>query len=195
MHEFSAPITPQQNEVVERKNRTLQEMVRTIMKAKDVPHKFWAKAMNTTYHIINRIYFRPYTQTTLYEILKRNQPNVKYFHIFGSTCFVLKHRDHLRKLDEKSEEAVFLGYSTNNRAYKVILKISQKFIESVNVKFDDYPSSITHNVDYTDCILHGEIIESTESINSAPNRQSMTEKNRPVKEIIGDLTTGVQTRK
>ncbi|CAJ2667397.1 unnamed protein product [Trifolium pratense] len=52
-HEFSSPITPQQNEVVERKNRTLQESARVMLHAKNVPYKFWAEAMNTACYIHN----------------------------------------------------------------------------------------------------------------------------------------------
>ncbi|XP_019173231.1 PREDICTED: uncharacterized protein LOC109168701 [Ipomoea nil] len=53
-HEYSAPKTPQQNGVVERKNRTIQEMGRVLLNAKGLPQKFWAEAVNTAYHIINR---------------------------------------------------------------------------------------------------------------------------------------------
>ena len=53
-HEFFAPITPQQNGIVERKNRTLQEMARVMMLAKDIPLHFWAEALNTACLIHNR---------------------------------------------------------------------------------------------------------------------------------------------
>ena len=64
-HEYSSPITPQQNGVVERKNRTIQESARVMLQAKNMPYHFWAKAMNTACYIHNR---------------------VKHFHIFGSKC-------------------------------------------------------------------------------------------------------------
>ncbi|KAG9443041.1 hypothetical protein H6P81_018895 [Aristolochia fimbriata] len=50
-HEFSAPKTPQQNGVVERKNRTLQEMARAMINSKNLPHKLWAEAVNTACYI------------------------------------------------------------------------------------------------------------------------------------------------
>ena len=67
-HEFSAPKMPQQNGVVECKNRTLQEMARVMLNANDLPYKFWAKAMSTACYIINRVYLRPITLVTPYEI-------------------------------------------------------------------------------------------------------------------------------
>lgn len=55
-HEFSTPKTPQQNGIVERKNRTLQEMARTMLHAKKVQKKFWVEAISTACHLINRVY-------------------------------------------------------------------------------------------------------------------------------------------
>ena len=79
-HEFSAPITPQQNGIVERKNRTLQEMTRVMMLANDIPLHFWAEALNTACHIHNRVTIRPGTNVTHYEIWRGRKPNVKCFH-------------------------------------------------------------------------------------------------------------------
>lgn len=136
-HEYSASKPPQQSGVVKEKNCKLHEIVKTIMKAKDLRPQFWAEAMNTACHIINRVYLRSKTKTTPYEIWKGKKPNLKYFHIFGTTCYVLKDRDQKKKLDDKAEEGIFLGYSTNSRAYRVFLKESQTIIESINVRFQD----------------------------------------------------------
>ena len=80
--EFSAPITPQQNGVVERKNRVIQEMTRAMLHNKDVAKDLWGEVVNTTRHIVNQVYFKLGTKKTPYE------PNVKYFKIFCSTCFI-----------------------------------------------------------------------------------------------------------
>ena len=53
--EFSSPITPQQNGVVERKNRVVQEMARVMLLSKKLPPKFWAEALNTVVYVINRV--------------------------------------------------------------------------------------------------------------------------------------------
>jgi transposase InsO family protein len=55
-HEFSAPYTPQQNGVVERKNRTLIDMARTMLGEFKTPECFWSEAANTACHAINRVY-------------------------------------------------------------------------------------------------------------------------------------------
>ena len=66
--EFSTPTTPQQNVVVKRKNRVIQEMARAMLHNKDVARNLWGEAVNTTCYTINRVYFRPGTKKTLYEL-------------------------------------------------------------------------------------------------------------------------------
>ena len=77
--EFSAPKTPQQNGVVERKNQVIQEMARVKLLNKQIPQKFWGEALNTSCHIGNRIFFQVGTKKTAYEIWNGKKPRVKYF--------------------------------------------------------------------------------------------------------------------
>ena len=77
--EFSTPKTPQQNGVVVRKNRVIQEMTRVMPLNKGIPQKFWVEAVNTSCHIGNRIFFRVGTKKMSYEIWKEKKPKVKYF--------------------------------------------------------------------------------------------------------------------
>ncbi|KAK2364020.1 putative mitochondrial protein [Trifolium repens] len=136
-HEYSSPITPQQNGVVERKNRTIQESARVMLHAKSIPYHFWAEAMNTACYIHNRVTLRKGTSSTLYELWKERKPTVKHFHVFGSKCFILADREPRRKLDPKSDKGFFLGYSTNSRAYRVYNSKTQVVMESVNVVVED----------------------------------------------------------
>ena len=63
--------------MVERKNRVIQEMARAMLYNKDVARNLWEKAVNTTCHTINTVYFRPGTKKTPYELWKGGKPNVK----------------------------------------------------------------------------------------------------------------------
>ena len=81
-HNFSTPRTPQQNGVVERKNRSLQEMARTLLNDFNTPKHFWAEAINTSCYNQNRIYIRPILNKTPYELWKGRAPNISYFHPF-----------------------------------------------------------------------------------------------------------------
>ena len=93
--------------------------------------------MNTLCHIGNRIFFRAGTKKTLYEIWREKKTKVKYFRIFGSKCYILNDRENLDKFDAKSDEGIFLGYSTNSRAYRVYNKRTKTVMKSINVVIDD----------------------------------------------------------
>ena len=93
--------------------------------------------MNTLCHIGNRIYFRARTKKTAYEIWNEKKPKVKYFRVFGSKCYILNDCENLGKFDVKSDEGIFLGYSTNSRAYRVFNKRTKTVMESINVEVDD----------------------------------------------------------
>ncbi|KAK1679122.1 hypothetical protein QYE76_039970 [Lolium multiflorum] len=68
-HEFSAPYTPQQNCVFERKNRTIIEMARTMLSEFKSPHNFWGEAISRVVHYSNRLFLRPLHNKTPYELL------------------------------------------------------------------------------------------------------------------------------
>ena len=137
-HNFSAPRTPQQNGVVERKNRTLEEMTCTMLCENDLPRYFWAEAINTSCYILNRVLIRPILKKTPYELWKNRKPTIKYFHIFGCRCFILNNgKDNLSKFDAKSDEGIFLGYSTSSKAYRVFNKRTLVVEESMHIVFDE----------------------------------------------------------
>jgi transposase InsO family protein len=78
-HEFLAPYTPQQNRVAERKNRTLIEMARTMLDEYKTSDRFWAEAIDTTWHATNHLYLHKLLKKTSYKLLTGNKPNVSYF--------------------------------------------------------------------------------------------------------------------
>jgi transposase InsO family protein len=123
-HEFSAPYTPQQNGVAERKNRTLIEMTRTMLDEYETSDRFWAEAINTTCHATNRLYLHKLVKKTPYELLTGNKPNVSYFRVFRSKCYVLQKRSKSSKFAPKVYERFLLGYDSNSRVYHVFNKNS-----------------------------------------------------------------------
>ena len=62
---------------------------------------------------------------------------MKYFRIFGSTCFILKDRENVGKFDFRSDEGIFLGYFSTSKAYRVYNKRTIKVMETVNVVIDE----------------------------------------------------------
>ncbi|XBI50024.1 hypothetical protein VPH35_113499 [Triticum aestivum] len=136
-HQYSAPYTPQQNGVAERKNRTLMDAARTMMAEFKSPYKFWAEAINTACHASNRLYLRKGLNKTPYEILTGNKPNLKYFRVFGCKCFILKKGVRLSKFEARAHEGIFVGYATNSHAYSVLNKSNGLIEETCNVEFDE----------------------------------------------------------
>ena len=82
-------------------------MARAMLHNKDVARNLWGEVVNIACHTINKVYFRPGTKKTPYELWKRKKPYVKYFRIFGNTCFILKYRENVGKFDSRSNEGYF----------------------------------------------------------------------------------------
>jgi hypothetical protein len=192
---------------VERKNRTIQESARAMLHAKKLPYHFWAKAMNTTCYVHNRVTMRKGTTCTIYELWKDRKPTVKYFHVFGSKCYILVDREQRRKMDPKSDEGIFIGYSNNSRAYRVYNSRTQAMMESINVVIDDLHTEKEPEVepDVGTSIMPAARPEvRQESVEGSLDSQSETnnkgpsiriQKNHPQEFIIGDPQKGITTRR
>jgi transposase InsO family protein len=135
-HEFSSPYTPQQNIVVERKNRTLMDMARTMLDEYKTADQFWAEAIETTCYSINRLYLHRILKKTSYELLTGKKPNVSYFRVFGSKFFILIKRGRNSKFAPKVVEGFLLGYDSNTRAYTVFNKSTGLVEVSCDIVFN-----------------------------------------------------------
>ncbi|GJY01647.1 retrovirus-related pol polyprotein from transposon TNT 1-94 [Tanacetum coccineum] len=197
-HNFPAPRTPQSNGVVERKNRTLQDMSRTMLNEQSLPQKFWCNAVDTLTYILNRILIRAILGKTPYELLRGRKPTLDYFKVFGSKCFILNTKDYLTKFDPKSYECVFLGYSQNSKAYVILNKHTRKIEDSLNVTFDETlpPSKTSPLVD--DDLDEDQAIKVAEKKALETNIEDETlevdeivkikeSKNHPLENVIGNL--------
>jgi hypothetical protein len=149
-HEFSAPYTPQQNGVVERKNKTLIDMVRMMFGEFKTPERFWSEVVNTACHAINRLYLHRLLKKTSYELLTGNKPNVSYFRVFGSKFYILVKKGRHSKFAPKAVEGFLLGYDSNTKAYRVFNKSSGLVEVSSDVVFDETNGSPREQVDLDD---------------------------------------------
>jgi transposase InsO family protein len=146
-HEFSSPYTTQQNGVVVRKNRTLLDMVRTMLDEYKTPDQFWVEAINTACYSINRLYLHRILKKTSYELLTGKNPNVSYFRVFGSKCFILIKRGRNSKFSPKVVEGFLLGYDSNTRGYRVFNKSTGLVEVSCDIVFDETNGSQVEQVD------------------------------------------------
>jgi hypothetical protein len=103
----SPTYTPQRNGVVERKSRTLIDMARKMLGEYKTPERFWSEAVNTTCHAINRLYLHHLLKKTSYELLTSNKPNVSYFLVFGSKCYIFVKKGRHSKFAPKVVEEFY----------------------------------------------------------------------------------------
>ena len=132
-----APRTPPQNGIVERRNRLVIDYARTLMMEKNVALKYWREAVSTVVYTLNRVQIMKGTNATPFELWYGHSPNVKHFKVFGCKCYILKESRN-DKFDAKSDENIFLGYSTRRKAYKFLNTNTKKVVESANVNFDEH---------------------------------------------------------
>nr|GEY66386.1 retrovirus-related Pol polyprotein from transposon TNT 1-94 [Tanacetum cinerariifolium] len=111
--ETSASKTPQQNGVVERRNRTLVEAARIMLIFSHAPLFLWAEAIATA------------------------KPDISYLHVFGALCYPKNDREDIGKLGAKGDIGFFIGYSTNSVPYRVYNQRTKKIMETMNVTFDE----------------------------------------------------------
>ncbi|GJR93118.1 integrase, catalytic region, zinc finger, CCHC-type containing protein [Tanacetum coccineum] len=117
MQKFSTARTPQQIGVVKRCNRTLVEVVRTMLIFSRLPEFLWAEAVSTACFTQNRSIIYTRHNKTPYELLHGRKPNVEYFHVFGSLCYPTNDRDDLGKMKPKADIGIFIGYSETSRGF------------------------------------------------------------------------------
>nr|GEV42238.1 retrovirus-related Pol polyprotein from transposon TNT 1-94 [Tanacetum cinerariifolium] len=129
-------LTPQQNSVMERSNRTLVEAARTMLTFANLPSFLWAEAIATACFTQNRSIIHKRFDKIPYELINKRIPNIKFFRVFGCRCYILNDYEDVRKLKEKGDIGVFVGYSKDSAAFKIYNKRTRKIHESVNVNFD-----------------------------------------------------------
>ncbi|CAH9081524.1 unnamed protein product [Cuscuta europaea] len=133
--ELTTPYTPQQNGVAERKNRTVVEMARSMMKARQLPNQFWSEAVATAVYLLNISPTKAVQDATPFEVWRLKKPTVSHLKIFGCIAYTLVN---LRtKLDDKTEKCIFVGYSVQSKAYRLYNPLIGKIIIVRNVIFDE----------------------------------------------------------
>ncbi|GJT94721.1 putative ribonuclease H-like domain-containing protein [Tanacetum coccineum] len=143
--EFSVARTPQQNGVVERKNRTLIVAARTMLADSLLPTIFWAEAVSTACYVHNRVLVTKSHNMTPYELLHGRLPSISFMRPFGCPVTILNTLDPLGKFDEKADEGFFVGYSINNKAFRVFNNRTRKVEENLHINFLENKPNVTRS--------------------------------------------------
>ncbi|GJW78836.1 putative ribonuclease H-like domain-containing protein [Tanacetum coccineum] len=111
-HQTSTPRIPEQNGVVERQNRTLIEVARTMLSASKLPLFFWAEAIATACYTQNRSIIIPTHEKTEYHIINDRKPSIKHLHIFCYTCYLTRDGENLDKMKENGDPCILIKEMT-----------------------------------------------------------------------------------
>ena len=112
--QLAAPSQPQQNDVAERRNQTLLEMVRSMMSYASLPNSFWGYALKTSQYILNLVSSKA-IPTTPKELWTGRKPSLGHVWIWGNPAHVLK-RDP-SKLEAMTDVCLFVGYPKGTKDY------------------------------------------------------------------------------
>jgi hypothetical protein len=105
------------------------------------------EAINTACHATNCLYLHKLLKKTSFELLTGNKPNVSYFQVFGSKCYVLYKRSKSSKFVPKVYEGFLLGYDSNSRVYHVF-NVTTGYVETMcDTVFDETNGSQKEQVD------------------------------------------------
>ncbi|KAL8125161.1 hypothetical protein AgCh_012728 [Apium graveolens] len=103
--QLTAPGTPQQNGVAERRNQTLLESVRSMMSYSDLPKSFWGHALETTAYLLNLVPSKSVPKTPL-ELWTGDKPSLRHIRIWGCPAHVLN--KNATKLESRTEVRLFV---------------------------------------------------------------------------------------
>jgi hypothetical protein len=130
-----ARYTPQQNGVAKRKNQTIMNIARTLLKEKSLSNIFWSKAIACSVYLLN---ISPTTSLKMkvpQESWSGTKLNVAHLMTFGCIAYAHIPSELRKKLDDRSEKCIFTGYSETSKAYRLYNPISKKLILDRDIKF------------------------------------------------------------
>ncbi len=137
---YSCSYSPQQNGVVERKNRHIVKIARAMLNEKNLPNYFWAKAVATAIYIMNRTPTTAVHGMTPEEKFTGKKPDVSHLRVFGCIAYVHVPDEKRSKLDPKAEKCIFIGYSSKQKGYRCFSPSTRKLQVSKDVVFDEMAS-------------------------------------------------------
>ncbi|KAL0359324.1 UNVERIFIED_CONTAM: Retrovirus-related Pol polyprotein from transposon TNT 1-94 [Sesamum angustifolium] len=195
--QMACPNTPQQNGMAERKLAHLISTSLSWLHDKNLPRKLWAEAIQCACYVINHLPPWPGKEKAPFEILYGVKPDVNYFRVFGSICYVHVPKNNRTKFDAKAKKCIFVGYDTCRKGWRCMDPTTKKSITSKDVVFDEISSwktvdelpKVAALPDNSEKQIYQNIDEDSESPNRNASRKegdddsvrrSLREKRQPV---------------
>ena len=137
LHQLSCPYTPQQNGLVERKHRHIIETTITLLSKASLPFQFWSYAVQLAIFLINLLPIATLQFHSPYFLLYHSQPDLHQLRIFGCACYPLLRPYTSHKLEPRTKECIFLGYSSVSKGYLCFDPITESMYLSRHVLFNE----------------------------------------------------------
>ncbi|RVW79209.1 Retrovirus-related Pol polyprotein from transposon TNT 1-94 [Vitis vinifera] len=127
--QYTMPGTPSQNGVAERRNRTLKDMVRSMISHSTLPESLWGEA-DSTHEVPSKAVAK-----TPYELWTSKKPSIRHLHVWGCPAEARPYKPNEKKLDSRTVSCYFVGYSKRSRGFKFYDPLTRSFFETGNAKF------------------------------------------------------------
>ncbi|GJQ91872.1 putative ribonuclease H-like domain-containing protein [Tanacetum coccineum] len=137
LHMDLFPRTPQQNGVVERRNRTLVEAARTMLIFSKALMFLWAEVVATACYTQNRSLIHTRHNKTPYELVHDKKPDLTFFRVLGALCYPTNDSEDLGKLQPTADIRFFVGYAPSRKGYRIYNKRTRRIMETIHVQFDE----------------------------------------------------------
>lgn len=135
--QLTAPYTPQQNGVVERRNRSVLGTTRSLLKAIAVPQTMWGEGVRHAVYLLNRVPTKAVKDITPYEAWNGRKPDLEHLKVFGCTAHVKVPSARMTKLDDRSRPMVYLGVEPGSKAHRLYDPQQGKICVSRDVAFEE----------------------------------------------------------
>ena len=134
--QYNMSRTLSQNGVVERRNRTLKDMVRSMINYSTLLESLWGKAVKIIVYILNRVPSKAVAKSP-YELWTSKKPSIRHLHVWGCPIEARPYKPNEKKLDSRIVSCDFVGYSERSRGFKFYDPSTRSFFETVNAKFSE----------------------------------------------------------
>jgi hypothetical protein len=135
--ELTTPYNSQQNGVVEIKNITIMEAVKTMIHDQDLPMHLWEEATRTTMYVQNILSHSALGFKNPKEMFSRKKPKVSHLKIFGCPVFVHIPKEKRTKLDPSGKKGIFVGYCEVSKAFIIYIPGYHHIEINRDVTFDE----------------------------------------------------------
>ncbi|GJX56373.1 retrovirus-related pol polyprotein from transposon TNT 1-94 [Tanacetum coccineum] len=143
--------------------------------ASQLPLFFWPEAIAPTCYTQNRSLIIPRHEKTLYHTINERKTNLKFLHIFGCTCYLVRDGENVDKIREKGDPCTFVGYATQSNGYWVYNKRTRLIVESIHINFDELKEVMTSDDNTSGLIPKCQMTYDHNNVNVEENNNDQAE--------------------